>query len=77
MSQRSRRDANPHPFGPTELLTSKQAAASLNLSVSWLAKQRLSGTGPPYIKLGGAVRYNATVLQEWMKGKQRISTSGS
>jgi predicted DNA-binding transcriptional regulator AlpA len=59
------------------VLTPKQAAALLNLSTSWLAKQRLKGGGPPYIKMGGAVRYNATVLQEWMKGKQRLSTSGT
>jgi hypothetical protein len=58
------------------LLTPKQAAALLNLSPSWLAKQRLKGGGPPYMKMGGAVRYNAVSLQEWMKGKQRLSTSG-
>jgi predicted DNA-binding transcriptional regulator AlpA len=58
------------------ILTPKQAAALLNLSTSWLAKQRLKGDGPAYIKMGGAVRYNATMLQEWMKAKQRLSTSG-
>jgi helix-turn-helix protein len=58
------------------ILTPKQAAALLNLSTSWLAKQRLKGDGPAYIKMGGVVRYNATVLQEWMKAKQRLSTSG-
>ena len=57
------------------VLTPKQAAAMLNLSTSWLAKQRLKGGGPPYIKMGGAVRYSAGTLQEWMKGKQRLSTS--
>jgi hypothetical protein len=65
--------ATPHQL----VLTPKQAAGLLNLSASWLAKQRLKGGGPPYIKMGGAVRYNATVLQEWMKGKQRMSTSGT
>ena len=66
------------PASSTPLvLTPKQAAALLNLSTSWLAKQRLKGGGPPYIKMGGAVRYNATILQEWMKGKQRLSTSGT
>jgi predicted DNA-binding transcriptional regulator AlpA len=59
------------------ILTPKQAAALLNLSTSWLAKARLKGGGPPYIKMGGAVRYSAAVLQEWMRGKQRLSTSGS
>jgi len=59
------------------LFAVKQAAAVLNLSTSWLAKQRLKGGGPPYIKMGGAVRYNASILQEWMRGKQRLSTSGT
>jgi predicted DNA-binding transcriptional regulator AlpA len=58
------------------ILTPKQAAALLNLSASWLAKARLKGDGPAYIKMGGAVRYNSNVLQEWMKAKQRLSTSG-
>ena len=58
------------------ILTPKQAAELLNLSTSWLAKQRLKGDGPAYIKMGGAVRYNAAVLYEWMKAKQRLSTSG-
>lgn len=40
------------------LLTPKEAARLLNLSVSWLAKHRLAGDGPPYIKMGGAVRYS-------------------
>jgi predicted DNA-binding transcriptional regulator AlpA len=44
----------------------------MNLSVSWLAKRRrLAGDGPPYVKLGGAVRYSETSLQQWMKGQQR------
>ena len=58
------------------LLTPKQAARLLNLSVSWLAKRRLAGDGPPYVKLGGAVRYTEGSLQQWMKGQQRTSTSG-
>jgi predicted DNA-binding transcriptional regulator AlpA len=58
------------------ILTPKQAASLLNMSTSWLAKQRLKGDGPAYIKMGGAVRYSANVLQDWMKAKQRLSTSG-
>ena len=57
-------------------LTPKQAAKLLNLSTSWLAKQRLKGGGPPYVKLGGAVRYRLADLQSWMKACLRFSTSG-
>jgi predicted DNA-binding transcriptional regulator AlpA len=65
------------PTATSILLTPKQAARHLNLSVSWLAKRRLAGDGPTYAKLGGAVRYAETSLQQWMKGQQRTSTSGS
>jgi predicted DNA-binding transcriptional regulator AlpA len=58
------------------LLTPKQAAQLLNLSTSWLAKQRLKGGGPPYVKLGGAIRYRLSDLQLWMKARLRLSTSG-
>lgn len=59
------------------LLTPKEAARFLNLSVSWLAKRRLDGNGPAYIKMGGAVRYSQAALQQWMKARQRLSTSSS
>jgi hypothetical protein len=66
------------PANSTSLnLTPKEAAGLLNMSRSWLAKQRLKGGGPAYIKMGGVVRYNTNVLQEWMKAKQRLSTSES
>lgn len=60
----------------SDLLTPKQAARLLNLSVSWLAKRRLEGNGPLYSKLLGAVRYDEATLRQWMKSQQRISTSG-
>ena len=63
------------PTATPILLTPKQAARHLNLSESWLAKRRVNGDGPPYVKLGGAVRYAEASLQ-WMKGQQRTSTSG-
>ena len=68
--------ATSQPATPPILLTPKQAARLLNLSVSWLAKRRLAGDGPPYAKLGGAVRYAESSLQQWMRAQQRMSTSG-
>ena len=64
------------PTATPTLLTPKQAARHLNLSVSWLAKRRLAGDGPPYVKLGGAVRYAEASILQWMKAQQRTSTSG-
>jgi predicted DNA-binding transcriptional regulator AlpA len=65
------------PSGPTiVLLTPKEAAKLLRLSVSWLAKARMRGDGPPYIKPGERViRYTEAALIQWMKSRQRLSTS--
>jgi predicted DNA-binding transcriptional regulator AlpA len=59
-----------------KLLTAREAAAWLGLSVSWLAKARMRGDGPPYILIGGrAVRYSEVALLQWLKSRQRLSTS--
>jgi predicted DNA-binding transcriptional regulator AlpA len=57
------------------LLQPKEAARILNVSISWLAKSRLSGTGPRFIKVGRAVRYLESSLREYIKGRTRGSTS--
>src|SRR5262249_4326487 len=57
------------------LLTPKEAAHRLKLSVSWLAKARMRGDGPAYIQVGRAVRYTETALLQWMKSNTRTSTS--
>ena len=72
----SGQSATNRPTATSVMLTPKQGARHLNLSVSWLAKRRLAGDGPPYVKLGGAVRYAEGSLQQWMKCQQRTSTSG-
>jgi predicted DNA-binding transcriptional regulator AlpA len=53
------------------LLTPKEAAGLLKVSLSWLAKTRMRGEGPPYIKLGRSVRYSEVALLQWMKSQQR------
>jgi Helix-turn-helix domain len=57
------------------LLTPKEAANLLRVSVSWLAKARMRGDGPPYIQFGRAIRYAEQALLHWMKSRQRFSTS--
>ncbi len=58
------------------LLTPKEAAKLLKVSLSWLAKARMRGDGPPFIKVGSrAIRYSEAALIQWMKGRQRLSTS--
>ena len=56
-------------------LTPMEAADFLRLSSSWLAKARMRGDGPPYVKLGRSIRYSQTALLLWMRAHQRMSTS--
>ena len=57
------------------LLTPKEAARLLKVSFSWLAKARMRGDGPPFIKIGRSIRYSEAALIQWMRGRQRLSTS--
>jgi predicted DNA-binding transcriptional regulator AlpA len=61
--------------GRDRLLTPTETAKLLRLSPSWLAKARMTGEGPAYIKLGRAVRYDVGTLAQWMKSRLRSSTS--
>jgi predicted DNA-binding transcriptional regulator AlpA len=57
------------------LLTPKEAAHLLRVSLSWLAKSRMRGDGPPYIRIGRSIRYSEADLIQWMKSRRRLSTS--
>jgi excisionase family DNA binding protein len=64
------------PVSPIiKLLTPAEAAQLLRVSVSWLAKARMRGDGPPYIRVGRSIRYSEAALLQWMKSRQRLSTS--
>jgi len=57
------------------LLTAKEAGSFLKVSLSWLAKARMRGDGPPYICVGRSIRYPEPSLLQWTKSRQRLSTS--
>jgi predicted DNA-binding transcriptional regulator AlpA len=57
------------------LLHPAQVAKLLGVSSSWLAKARLNGTGPRFIKIGRAVRYSLSAVREFILSRQRTSTS--
>jgi predicted DNA-binding transcriptional regulator AlpA len=62
--------------GLAALLTPKEAARLLKVSSSWLAKARMRGDGPPYIRMTPrSIRYTDAALVQWMKSRQRMSTS--
>src|SRR4030095_13238227 len=55
------------PAPAVVLRTQKKAAKLLKISRSWLAKARMRGDGPPYIKFGKSIRYPEAALLEWLK----------
>ena len=58
------------------LLSPEQASNWLNLSKSTLAKMRLRGDGPCYIRLGARrVAYRKQDLEDWVAGNSFRSTS--
>lgn len=57
------------------LLLPKEAARRLGLSPSTLAKMRVRGDGPPFVKLGRSVRYDPSDLETYASSQRRRSTS--
>lgn len=53
-------------LGNDELLTELQAAIFLTLSSRTLQAWRLKGVGPPYVRLGRAIRYRRSDLVAWL-----------
>ena len=61
--------------GIERLLTPKEIADLFRVSTSWLAKARMRGDGPPFIRIGRSIRYSEAAVRQWMKSQQRLSTS--
>ena len=49
-------------------LKPSEAAELLRSSKSTLAKLRLSGAGPTFVRIGKAIRYRQSDLHRWMDG---------
>ena len=56
-------------------MSAPEAAEYLGLAPSTLAKARLNGSGPPYLKLGRRVRYRVSDVMRWQADKVVSSTS--
>lgn len=61
--------------GRRTLMTPEQAAALLGVHVMTLAKWRMSGTGPAYLKLNARVRYDRADVNSWLSEARRQSTA--
>jgi predicted DNA-binding transcriptional regulator AlpA len=58
-----------------ERLRVRDAADYIGLSISTLAKWRITGFGPRYIKAGARVLYDRADLDEWMNKRRRSNTA--
>ncbi len=56
-------------------MCAKEAAAYVGLHCSTLAKYRMSGEGPIFLKLGRKVIYEQHALDSWMGNRAHSSTS--
>lgn len=57
----------------SEKFTTNDAATYIGKSPSWLNKSRMNGSGPVYLKLGGAVRYLPADLEAWLASHRRTA----
>lgn len=62
-------------FNNPEAMRPDGAAGYLSLSTQRLAKLRLYGGGPAFIKVGRSVLYRREDLDNWLSSLSRISTS--
>ena len=66
---------HPNNAAANPLLTASEAARDLNCSESFLAKERMKGTGPAFVRLGRAIRYTRSALTSYKAAQTRTSTS--
>ena len=57
------------------LLSARQVSQGWRISEVTLARFRIHGNGPPFIKIGRSVRYDRDDLEKWLTSLKRKSTS--
>jgi predicted DNA-binding transcriptional regulator AlpA len=57
------------------LLTTAEVAERLRVSTSFLAKARVTGLGPRFIKIGRSCRYRLSDVESYERSRARTSTS--
>jgi predicted DNA-binding transcriptional regulator AlpA len=60
---------------PERLLNEKEAAELLRVSQSFLRKKRVTGDGPEYIRIGRAIRYHPSKVEQFQQANTWNSTS--
>ena len=65
----------PTPLSAIVLLTPRETAKHLRCSERKLERHRLVGDGPPFAKIGVAIRYPLSELEKWLAERTQRSTS--
>lgn len=55
------------------LLNQKELSEILNMSEAWLEMSRFKKSGPPYLKIGRAVRYRLSDVNKWLGLNSQLS----
>ncbi len=64
-----------------EILTEKEASEYIGMSRSFLRQDRMNGyrtnrtPGPTFIKIGRAIRYSKSDLEQWLNLHRKIRTN--
>jgi len=68
---------NPDTLPPVSpLVTSRVAAAYLNVSESTLSRWRNEEKGPPFLSMDGIIRYRQDALDCWLTGLEHSHEHG-
>lgn len=52
------------------LFTAAKVAEILGVTENAMAKMRLDGSGPPFVKIGRRVRYGQSELETWLTARR-------
>lgn len=65
------------PIQQPAILSPRHTATRLCVSPHTLAKWRVTGDGPPFIKIGSRVFYDESDVALWVATRRRTSTSST
>jgi hypothetical protein len=51
-----------------------EVGAIIHRPTSWLAKARMTGKGPPFIRCGRKILYRRSGVESWLRSCERLST---
>jgi excisionase family DNA binding protein len=58
-----------------QLLSTKEAARLLGIHYNTMCKWRIRGIGPRFVKVGTAIRYRESDIEEWLQNRTYSNTT--